>query len=52
MTAEQAYAKSCNSAAMIGYEQTMIPDEILKEVNQFAAGRGVPPLTLDPATPV
>jgi hypothetical protein len=44
MTAKHAYAKGCKSAAMIGYLQTMGPDDILKEVNQFATGRNIPPL--------
>ncbi len=45
-TAEHAYAKGCKSAAMIGYLQMMPPEDILNEVNQFAAVRNIRPLTL------
>jgi hypothetical protein len=44
-TEEHAYAKGCRSASMIGYIQTMEPDNILVEVNSFAAGRTIPSLS-------
>jgi len=45
MTAEHAYAKGCQSASMIGYMQTMEPDDILAEVNDFASRRTIPSLS-------
>lgn len=44
MTEQHAYAKGCKSAAMIGYIQTMEPDDILTEVNEFATSRTIPSL--------
>lgn len=40
------YAKGCQSGAMIGYVESMTPDDILTEVNQSATGNGFPSLRL------
>lgn len=44
MTEGHGYAKGCKSASMVGYIQTMEPDDILVEVNTFANGRKIPSL--------
>ena len=43
---ESGYAKGCPSAAMVGYWQDMVADDILREVNEAASKRGVSPLGL------
>ena len=45
LTEEHAYGKGCKSASMIGYMQTMEPDDILREVNEFASRRTIPSLS-------
>jgi len=42
---EIGYAAGVSSAAMVGYMQTMTPDEILAQVNTHANGRGVSSIT-------
>lgn len=44
MEAAHGYAKGCSSAAMIGYLKDSDPDDVLGEVNGFAAKRNVPSL--------
>lgn len=41
---DHGYAKGCESAAMIGYAQSMDPDALLTEVNGFATTRKLPSL--------
>jgi hypothetical protein len=42
---EHRYAQGCRSASMIGYIQPpMSPDDVLKEVNDFAGTRSIPSL--------
>jgi hypothetical protein len=47
---EHAYAKGCRSASMIGYLQTMEPDEVLADVNTYATDRSIPSLSRAAAT--
>jgi hypothetical protein len=42
---EHSYAKGSTSAAMIGYVQNMLDDDLLAEVNTHAAARNIPSLT-------
>ena len=42
---DHSYAKGARSGAMIGYVQNMTDDELLKEVSQSAAQRGIPSLS-------
>lgn len=46
--AEWGYAKGAASGMMIGYIQSMEPDEILSEVNQNALAQGLPAMMLAP----
>jgi hypothetical protein len=41
---DHAYAKGCESAAMIGYLQNMEPDDVLHEVNRGTSQRKLPSL--------
>lgn len=41
---EHGYAKTSASAAMVGYLQSMTPDEVLEEVNTHAATKNIPSL--------
>lgn len=45
MRSEHSYAKGCSSASMIGYIQNMDGNDLLTEVNAFAAERTIPSLT-------
>lgn len=43
---EHGYAMSAPSGAMVGYMQSMAPDDILEEVNNYAAQVSLPPIVL------
>jgi len=46
LTPDSGYAKGFPSAAMVGYWQDMVADDILREVNEAASKRGVSRLNL------
>lgn len=45
MQADHGYGMGCSSATMIGYIQSMEPDDVLTEVNEYAGTRRIPSLT-------